>query len=118
MKAATTSRLHSPMSAASRQRSVSRRSISSSSRSMRDGRFAMYSTVATRSDGLITGEPLVLNVGEPLVPPRAPSFRAVAGFSAFQEPAERDGVLAVLFVANLPPGEARLSRRYAASVNG
>src|SRR3954464_9544944 len=41
MKAATTSRVHSPMSAASRQRAASRRSMSSSSRSMREGRLAM-----------------------------------------------------------------------------
>src|SRR5213596_1049773 len=41
MKAATTSRFHSPMSAASRQRSARRRSMSSSSRSMREGRLAM-----------------------------------------------------------------------------
>src|SRR3954465_4216327 len=41
MKAATTSRFHSPMSAASCQRSARRRSMSSSSRSMREGRLAM-----------------------------------------------------------------------------
>src|SRR3954471_11641938 len=52
MKAATTSRFHSPISAASRQRSVSRRSMSSSSRSMRVGLFAMAETVETPSDGI------------------------------------------------------------------
>src|SRR3954453_24116284 len=41
MKAATTSRFHSPMSAASRQRSARRRSMSSSSRALRERRFAM-----------------------------------------------------------------------------
>src|SRR5918992_421342 len=41
MKAATTSRFHSPISPASRQRSVSRRSMSSSSRSIRDGFLPM-----------------------------------------------------------------------------
>src|SRR4029078_5956867 len=41
MNAATTPRFHSPMSAASRQRSASRRSMSSSSRSMREGGLAM-----------------------------------------------------------------------------
>src|SRR3954468_7868410 len=41
MKAATTSRFHSVISPASRQRSVNRRSMSSSSKSIRDGLFAM-----------------------------------------------------------------------------
>src|SRR5690242_20825930 len=41
MKAATTSRFQSVISAASRQRSVRRRSMSSSSRSIRDGELAM-----------------------------------------------------------------------------
>src|SRR3989442_15764868 len=41
MKAATTSRFQSVISAASRQRSVSRRSMSSSSRSIRDGLLTM-----------------------------------------------------------------------------
>ena len=42
MKAATTSRFHSEISAASRQRSARRRSMSSSSRSMRVGAFGMF----------------------------------------------------------------------------
>src|SRR3954465_12943996 len=51
MKAATTSRFQSVMSAASRQRSVSRRSMSSSSRSIRDGDLFMALKVEGPSDG-------------------------------------------------------------------
>src|SRR5215211_9264053 len=50
MKAATTSRFQSWTSAASRQRSVRRRSMSSSRRSMRDGRLAMTGSVGPASD--------------------------------------------------------------------
>src|SRR5438093_649099 len=50
MKAATTSRFHSWTSAASRQRSVSRRSMSSSRRSIRVGRFPMLRRVGPLSD--------------------------------------------------------------------
>src|SRR5438105_4983923 len=52
MNAATTSRLQSPMPAASRQRSARRRSMSSSRRSIRDGRVAMPRRVKRRSDGV------------------------------------------------------------------
>src|SRR6185295_13517798 len=51
MNAATTSRFHSDTSPASRQRSVSRRSMSSSSRSMRLGACAMSKRVGPPSDG-------------------------------------------------------------------
>src|SRR3954464_9999387 len=51
MKAATTSRFQSVMSAASRQRSVSRRWMSSSSRSIRDGDLFMALKVEGPSDG-------------------------------------------------------------------
>src|SRR6266516_4447644 len=51
MKAATISRFHSAMSSASRQRSASRRSMSSSSSSMRDGRLDMKISVKHPSDG-------------------------------------------------------------------
>src|SRR4051812_15339196 len=52
MKAATTSRFHSEMSAASRQRSARRRSMSSSRRSMREGVLDMAMRVGKGSDGL------------------------------------------------------------------
>src|SRR6266498_292970 len=52
MKAATTSRFHSEISDASRQRSVRRRSMSSSSRSIREGWLAMANKVEIASDGL------------------------------------------------------------------
>ena len=51
MNAATTSRFQSLMSAASRQRSARRRSMSSSSRSIRDGCSGMTTRVETGSDG-------------------------------------------------------------------
>src|ERR1700759_5563219 len=51
MKAATTSSDHSSMPAASRQSSVRRRSISSSSRSMREGRSDMPGRLKSRPDG-------------------------------------------------------------------
>src|SRR5918911_49273 len=55
MKAATTSRFQSPISCASRQRSAKRRSISSSSRSIRDGPFTMENSVGRPSDGHTPG---------------------------------------------------------------
>ena len=55
MNAATTSRFHSATSPASRQRSVSRRSMSSSSRSIRVGLFAMPKRVGPPSDGIDLG---------------------------------------------------------------
>src|SRR4051794_20245918 len=51
MNAATTSSDHSEMPAASRHRSARRKSISSSSRSIRDGRLDMPRRVKTASDG-------------------------------------------------------------------
>src|SRR5918999_2014743 len=51
MNAATTSMLQSSISAASRHRSARRRSMSSSSRSMREGPFAMRRRVGPPSDG-------------------------------------------------------------------
>src|SRR6266545_4828529 len=54
MKAATTSRLHSLIPAASRQRSARRRSMSSSSRSIREGREGMAWRVESGSDGRTT----------------------------------------------------------------
>src|SRR3954449_6532427 len=51
MNAATTSSDHSLMPAASRQRSTRRMSMSSSSRSMREGFSGMSSRVENRSDG-------------------------------------------------------------------
>src|SRR5918911_1105463 len=50
MKAATTSMFHSVISPASRQRSDRRRSMSSSSRSIRVGRFAIGGRVGIASD--------------------------------------------------------------------
>src|SRR5581483_2120423 len=52
MKAATTSSDHSVMPAASRQRSARRRSMSSSSRSIRVGRCDMRSRVGIPSDDI------------------------------------------------------------------
>src|SRR6266508_4044012 len=52
MKAPTTSRFHSEMSFASRQRSARRRSISSSSRSIREGRRGMRITLRTGPDSI------------------------------------------------------------------
>src|SRR6266516_1665248 len=54
MNAATTSRLHSSMSYASRQRSARRRSISSSRRSIRDGFFISGINVGVMSDSMAT----------------------------------------------------------------
>src|SRR5215217_820653 len=73
MNAAMTSRFHSDTSAASRQRSVRRRSMSSSSRSMRVGAFAISKIVGPPSDDMAPiryGRPMgAIRVG----PARCPS---------------------------------------------
>src|SRR4051794_8305594 len=65
MKAATTSRFQSSISDASRQRSASRRSMSSSSRSIREGCLAMEKSVGTGSDGHLSACPGRTCPGEP-----------------------------------------------------
>src|SRR5947207_5341246 len=79
MKAATTSRFHSEISAASRQRSARRRSMSSSSRSIRDGLFAMADKVENASDGQPSSVPDVaeIRIG-PAGLPEAASFEESA----------------------------------------
>src|SRR5258708_5222882 len=87
MNAATISRFHSVMSSASRQRSASRRSMSSSSNSMRDGRLGMEKSVETPSDGIarrVAGAASasvttlsVIRLGPARVPSREPPEAAV-----------------------------------------
>src|SRR5438128_8820493 len=72
MKAATTSMFQSVISPASRQRSERRRSMSSSRRSIRVGRFAMEARVGTASDSRTCGT--VRRMGElKFGPARVPS---------------------------------------------
>src|SRR5262245_34219221 len=77
MNAATTSRFHSPISDASRQRSVRRRSMSSSSRSMRVGR-CMLTRVGPGSDGAGYSRRMArIRFGPARVPSRESPERAV-----------------------------------------